>query len=89
MPYIKQVDRAAIKPNLDYLLLYLNEHEYNPGLMNYIITRLVFFWWKASTQNYATLASITGVLENVKQEMYRRLASPYEDCKKEEHGDVY
>jgi len=32
---------------------------------------------------------LPGVLENVKQEMYRRLAAPYEDKKAEENGDVY
>ena len=38
--------------------------------------------------NYAKLAIITGVLENIKQEFYRRVASPYEDLKAKQNGDV-
>jgi len=30
-----------------------------------------------------------GVLECAKMELYRRVAAPYEDKKKEENGDVY
>jgi hypothetical protein len=30
----------------------------------------------------------TGVIENVKQEFYRRLASKYEDAKIEQNGDI-
>jgi hypothetical protein len=31
---------------------------------------------------------ITGVLENIKQEYYRRVAEPYEDKKIIENGDI-
>lgn len=39
-----------------------------------------------SRLNYS---DIVGVLSCVEQEFYRRIASPYEDLKKEENGDVY
>ena len=35
------------------------------------------------------IARVTGVLENVKQEFYRRYAEPYEDEQIERSGDVY
>jgi hypothetical protein len=38
--------------------------------------------------SYPKIAMITGVLENIKQEFYRRVASPYEDKKILENGDI-
>lgn len=38
--------------------------------------------------SYSKIALITGVLENIKQEFYRRAASPYEDKKIAENGDI-
>jgi hypothetical protein len=37
---------------------------------------------------YTKIAIITGVLENIKQEFYRRVASAYEDKKIIENGDI-
>jgi hypothetical protein len=37
---------------------------------------------------YPKIATITGVLENIKQEYYRRVASPYEDKKIVQNGDI-
>jgi hypothetical protein len=56
------------------------------GVLNYIITRVCA---KIITEvSYSKIAIITGVLENVKQEFYRRMASPYEDKKINQNGDV-
>lgn len=38
--------------------------------------------------SYPKIALITGVLENIKQEYYRRVASPYEDKKIVQNGDI-
>ena len=38
--------------------------------------------------SYSKLAVITGVLENIKQEFYRRVGEPYEDKKIRENGDI-
>jgi hypothetical protein len=38
--------------------------------------------------SYSKVAMITGVLENIKQEFYRRIASFYEDKKILENGDI-
>jgi hypothetical protein len=56
------------------------------GVLNYVITRLCAKL--ISDVSYPKIAMITGVLENVKQEFYRRLAGPYEDQKILQNGDV-
>lgn len=38
--------------------------------------------------SYGKVAMITGVLENIKQEFYRRVAENYEDLKIKENGDI-
>jgi len=38
---------------------------------------------------YANINEVIGVLECAKLELYRRIAVPYEDVKKEQSGDVY
>ena len=37
---------------------------------------------------YGMIAHLTGVLENVKQEFYRRIAGPYEDEAITRNGDL-
>lgn len=56
------------------------------GNLNYIITRISTLL--LGSPSYAKIAILTGVLENVKQEFYRRYASSYEDLKIIENGDV-
>ena len=60
-----------------------------PGELNWAITLLVLEYLKRNNTTYSVIAEITGVLENVKQEFYRRVASSYEDAKARENGDVY
>ena len=64
---------------------------YHPGTLNYIITRLCDYWTKDidGKANYERYNAVIGVLECVKQELYRRQIAPYEDEKCEENGDVY
>ena len=40
------------------------------------------------TPTYPKIAMVTGVLENIKQEYYRRVAEPYEDMKIRQNGDI-
>ena len=58
------------------------------GLLNYSISYLMNHIVKDEL-NYATLNELVGVLECAKLELYRRVASPYEDEKKDSNGDVY
>jgi hypothetical protein len=92
MPYISQDDRPGLDPAVDALAAAVRskaaEHEGNfEGYLNYAITRLVL--GVIPTRRYASIARVTGVLENVKQEFYRRYAAPYEDEQIEKSGDVY
>ncbi len=84
MPYIDQADRvlleAVIAPAMAVRM--------TPGELNYVITRLIGMYWLRNP-HYDGIAEITGVLENAKQEFYRRVAEQYEDMKKEKNGDVY
>jgi hypothetical protein len=78
MPYIKQQHRLRAEQNPETL-----------GDLNYAITQTILRYLRRDRLSYDRIAMITGVLENVKQEFYRRVASPYEDKKIEENGDVY
>jgi hypothetical protein len=56
------------------------------GEINYCFSRILA---KSMGQiSYSKIAMITGVLENVKQEFYRRIATSYEDKKIIENGDI-
>lgn len=85
MPYIKQEER----PRLDMLINKLSMEIASPGQLNYIITSLIKEYMYEQGLSYANIASVTGVINNVKDEFYRRVAVPYENKKIEENGDVY
>jgi hypothetical protein len=55
--------------------------------MNYTISRLVGAAFEEQPR-YHTIARVTGVLKNVADEFYRRIAAPYEDSAIEKNGDV-
>jgi len=56
------------------------------GDINYFVSRLIN--QVAGEISYGKIAIITGVLDNIKQEFYRRVASGYEDKKIVENGDI-
>jgi hypothetical protein len=92
VPYIAPEDRKALDPPIDELAAAVKSKAGErdgsfEGLLNYAITRLVLE--VLPTRRYASIARATGVLENVKQEFYRRYAAPYEDEQIEKSGDVY
>jgi hypothetical protein len=98
MPYIKQEDRVFLDPHINNLSDAINidiqtgkdcdneEVMELLGDLNYSITRLCTRTMGQPT--YPKIAMIVGVLENVKQEFYRRLAAPYEENKIVQNGDV-
>lgn len=59
------------------------------GELNFQFHALVFKYLGDRGLSYDNIAGITGVLENVKQELYRRSFAPYEDQKIMDNGDVY
>jgi hypothetical protein len=104
MPYINESDRSILDKEINALVLALkatalenqnifeNESLSNEQLLsivgniNYCISRLCgSIMGKIS---YPKIAIITGVLENTKQEFYRRVATKYEDAKIVSNGDI-
>jgi hypothetical protein len=57
------------------------------GILNYITTRLTIAL--IPQDRYWKIALAAGVFSNLASEFYRRLATPYEDKKRKEHGDVF
>jgi hypothetical protein len=99
MPYIDREQRELIDGPSDYTVpvgldtfIYkmrtISTNSPLPGTLNYIITRLVV-WYLGKNPNYERYNAAIGVLECVKQELYRRQVVPYEDKKWQRNGDVY
>jgi hypothetical protein len=59
-----------------------------PGELNYIFSILIRDYFN-SKPSYQSINDIVGALEGAKIEFYRRVASKYEDQKREENGEVY
>ena len=79
MPYIKKEQRESIAAG---------EAPKDAGELNYFITTNLVRYLETKGQNYATLNEIMGVLGCVTQEFYRRFATPYEELKIQENGDI-
>lgn len=97
MPYIA----ASTRPKLDNLIDELSQaivaeavdsgDELNSsGALNYATTRLYLSVFRTlfPRLRYSHIALITGILENVKQEFYRKVASPFEDDKCFLNGEI-
>ena len=81
MPYISQEARERLHQTGD-----VN----TPGELNFAITEVVCGYLAAKGNlSYTNLNEVIGVLECVKQELYRRQAAPYEDLACQTSGDVY
>jgi hypothetical protein len=99
MPYIKQERRRVYDDLIANLTHQLTKHEggfhYFPyvGELNYVFSKIIKDCLDAATKHqglhYSNCNSILGVLECVKQEVYHKVARPYEDKKCEENGDVF
>lgn len=87
MPYITEDRRAKLDPHVSEVISTLRDLGWNEGDLNYTISRLVGAAFEEEPR-YHTIARVTGVLTNVKDEFYRRVAAPYEDSAVEKNGDV-
>ena len=83
MPYIRQEDRAKLRPLLEQL--YQSIH--SDGEMNYVITKLIDYHYGDGA--YMQLNAGMGVLACVTQEFYRKRIAPYEDERAVENGEVF
>ena len=94
MPYIKEEARVFLDECIENMIQCLTEgNELTDdeflsilGEINYTFSRVLA--GSMGKTSYSKIAMATGVLENIKQEFYRRLASPYEDKKARENGDI-
>lgn len=91
MPYIKKVSRDKYDDLIDEITLIATESgRVMDGDINYIITKILLDTIATyDGKSYYSIERAVGCLECVKLELYRRLAAPYEDMKKDEEGDVY
>ena len=91
MPYIPRVDRLRLNyySEARRALTKSDLQAPKPGELNYMLTRIILAYFDTAGMNYTTLNAVMGVLECVKQELYRRVAVPYENKKRTENGDVY
>lgn len=82
MPYIKQEQRENLGES------FVNTPK-DAGELNYVLTNVIFKYYKVNGGRYQQVNDILGALEGAKLEFYRRIAAPYEDIKIKENGDVY
>lgn len=92
MPYIDKGLRKHWNPYLKNLLARLKEPlpdgSVAPGVLNYIVTRILLAAI-GNKPSYARYNEIIGMLECCKLEMYRQRVGKYEDKKLKSNGDVY
>lgn len=81
MPYIKESRRQE--------LLVGGKVPETSGELNFWLTKSIIHYINRKGLSYNTLNEVIGVLECIKQELYRRVISPYEDKKVIENGDVF
>ena len=84
MPYIKQADRVRLDPLIQQLAGQIKTE----GDANYVFTRILTEAPAFTPLRYSSLNAAGGVLWAVGMELYRRLASPYEDSKRVQNGDI-
>lgn len=87
MPYIKRADRQKFHEEGIPSSLYMAAD--TAGELNYFFTVAAIDYFKRNGGNYQAINDVVGALEGAKLEFARRLASPYEDKKILENGDVY
>ena len=89
MPYIEPSDRReelrGLAADVVTVLRDTND-ELSSGEINFFISTILDI---INASNYEAMNDLVGVLENVKQEYYRRVISPYEDRKRRLNGEVY
>jgi hypothetical protein len=92
MPYIDGNQRALIETPLSMVIAHITIQEKEKdrvGMVNYTISAMMNEILKTDGISYHTINGLIGVLECAKLELYRRVASPYEDEKIQSNGDVY
>ena len=91
MPYISKDKRMLLEHPLASLAagVIVEEPKNQAGVLNYCISALLNEVLKTNGISYRNINELIGVLECAKLELYRRIATPYEDEKIQSNGDVY
>jgi hypothetical protein len=84
MPYIDADSRQEIDAEVNALAARLRSEPI--GAVNYAFSRILF---QRGLNSYSSINEAIGVLECIKQELYRRIAVPYEDQKLTVNGEVF
>jgi len=95
MPYIKQNRRTEISesPELGNFSECGSLVE-NVGELNWVITLICHNYilaketYLSKGKTYSVLNEVVGALECAKLELYRTIAAPYEDKKRQENGNI-
>lgn len=92
MPYIVQSKRDQLNPTIialcdELMKLETDARNNMEGNINYVITKLLKTVY-ASELSYRAINDAIGVLECVKQEFYRVIATQYEIQKSYDHGEI-
>jgi len=80
MPYVDQTARDRLAAGADPA---------TEGELNFAVTQLCRRYLAAKGISYATINAVVGVLACTQAELYRRVAVPYEETKRQTNGDVY
>ncbi len=94
MPYLPPATKKRLDPHIDRLAAEITaiagEESSDTGFagsLNYACTRLAVK--TMPERRYWVIATVVGVMKNVADEFYRRVAVPYEEERKAENGDVF
>ena len=92
MPYILREDRVMFDEAITEIVDAIMDEDSETarsGMLNYVISSIIAELINAEGLTYNRLNTYMGVLECAKQELYRRVAVPYEDQKAKANGDVF
>jgi hypothetical protein len=87
MPYIAKEKRPQFDGLVEHILTVMEKipDQERDGCLNYLFTKTLKSLFKPSYFNYER---IMGLLACMQHEFYRRWISPYENSKREQHGDL-
>jgi len=94
MPYLPPSLKERLDPHIERLAVEITAIGTEEpgdaafaGSLNYACTRLAIK--TMPERRYWAIATVVGVLKNVADEFYRRVAVPYEEERRTQHGDVF
>ncbi len=87
MPYITKKLRELYQDEIDHFEA-LHAAHITDGELNYLLSSLCHSVLKKQGLKYSKINMLIGVLNCVELELYRTVASDYEDLKREQNGSV-